>query len=298
VAKRRIDIIIGVIISLSFLFFLFILVIALTGLNLEEGYYFHGFGKKVAVIEIYGSINYSDDIIRQLKKYTRDSSIPAIVLDINSPGGGVASSQEIYEEVLKVKDEGKKVVASLRSVGASGAYYIACAADTIVANPGTLTGSIGVIFEFPVVQELFKKIGLKFEVVKSGDLKEIGTWNRDMTPEEKNLLQSVIDDSYDQFVDAVVEGRGLPQEQVLEIADGRIFTGRQAMELGLIDEMGNLEDAIMIAGKIGGIEGIPKSIKEKTKSDTLIDLLSGSLKSLLNLRTDDNLSPKLQYIFK
>ncbi|MDP2960601.1 MAG: signal peptide peptidase SppA [candidate division Zixibacteria bacterium] len=294
---KKSDLIIGIIIVLSFLFFLFIVLIGLSGISTEEGTYFYSFGKKVAIIEIYGTINNSNEVIRQLKKYAKDSSIPALVLDINSPGGGVVPSQEIHEEVLKFKEDGKKVVASLRGLGASGGYYVACAADTIVANPGTLTGSIGVIFEFPVVQELFKKIGLRFEVVKRGELKEVGTWNRPMTKEEREMLQSVIDDTYDQFVKAVVEGRGLEQEKVLELADGRVFTGRQAKDLGLIDELGNLEDAIKIAGKMGGIEGVPKTIREKPKKVTVIDILTQSFKAITNLKSNEQLMPKLQYIF-
>lgn len=296
---KKSDIIIGVIIGLSFLFFLFIILIGLSGISIEEGTSsFYSMGKKVAIIEIYGVIDNSNEVIRQLKKYSKDTSIPALVLDINSPGGGVVPSQEIYEEVLKFKKSGKKVVASLRSLGASGGYYVACAADTIVANPGTLTGSIGVIFEFPVMQELFRKIGVKFEVVKRGELKEVGTWNRSMTREERDLLQSVIDDTYDQFVKAVVEGRGLEQEKVLELADGRIFTGRQAKDLGLIDELGNFEDAVKIAGKMGGIEGVPKTIRERPKKVTLVDILTQSFKVITNLRSNENLLPKLQYIFK
>lgn len=294
---KKSDLIIGIIIVLSFLFFLFIVLIGLSGISTEEGAYFYSFGKKVAIVEIYGTITNSNEVIRQLKKYAKDSSIPALVLDIDSPGGGVVPSQEIYEEVLKFKEDGKKVVASLRGLGASGGYYVACAADTIVANPGTLTGSIGVIFEFPVVQELFKKIGLRFEVVKRGELKEVGTWNRPMTKEERDLLQSVIDDTYDQFVKAVVEGRELDQEKVLELADGRVFTGRQAKDLGLIDELGDLEDAIKIAGTMGGIEGVPKTIREKPKKVTVIDILTQSFKAITNLRSNEQLMPKLQYIF-
>ncbi|HEX9911978.1 MAG TPA: signal peptide peptidase SppA [candidate division Zixibacteria bacterium] len=294
---KKSDLIIGVIIVLSFLFFLFVILIGLSGISTEEGTYFYSFGKKVAIVEVYGTINNSNEVIRQLKKYAKDSSIPALVLDIDSPGGGVVPSQEIYEEVLKFKEDGKKVVASLRGLGASGGYYVACAADTIVANPGTLTGSIGVIFEFPVVQELFKKIGLRFEVVKRGELKEVGTWNRPMTKEERDLLQSVIDDTYDQFVKAVVEGRGLDQEKVLELADGRVFTGRQAKDLGLIDELGDLEDAIKIAGKMGGIEGVPKTIREKPKKVTVLDILTQSFKAITNLKSSEQLMPKLQYIF-
>jgi len=297
VAKRR-DLVIGVIILISFVFFLFILFIGLSGIYMEDRGFYYGFGKKVAIIEIYGVINSSNDVIRQLKKYAKDNSIPALVLDIDSPGGGVVPSQEIHEEVLKIKKEGKKVVASLRGLGASGGYYVACASDTIVANPGTLTGSIGVIFEFPVMQELFRKLGVRFEVVKRGELKEVGTWNRPMTKEEKDLLQSVIDDTYYQFVEAVVEGRGLDPEKVLEFADGRIFTGKQAKQLGLVDELGNLEDAISIAGKMGRIEGAPRTIKERPKKITLIDILTQSLKTISNFRTDEKLMPKLQYIFK
>jgi len=296
---KKSDIIIGVIIGLSFLFFLIIILIGLTGLSvMEEGAGLYGLGQKVAIIEIYGTIGSSDDVIRQLKKYSKDSSVPAIVLDIDSPGGAVVPSQEIYEEVLKAKKAGKKVVAALRSLGASGGYYIACSADTIVANPGTLTGSIGVIFEFPVVQELFKKIGVRFEVVKRGELKEVGTSFRSMTQEERDLLQSVIDDTYDQFVDAVKEGRGLEREKVLELADGRVFTGRQAKDLGLVDELGDIEDAIKIAGKMGDIEGVPKTIRERPKKVSVFDILGSSLKAITDIRSNENLLPKLQYIFK
>jgi protease-4 len=296
---KKSDIIIGVIIGLSFLFFLVIILIGLTGISVvEEGASFYNLGQKVAIIEIYGTISGSNEVIRQLKKYSKDSSIPAIVLDIDSPGGAVVPSQEIYEEVLKAKKAGKKVVASLRSLGASGGYYVACSADTIVANPGTLTGSIGVIFEFPVVQELFKKIGVRFEVVKRGELKEVGTSFRPMTQEERDLLQSVIDDTYNQFVDAVKEGRGLEREKILELADGRVFTGRQARELGLVDELGDIEDAIKIAGKMGNIEGIPKTIKERPKKVGFFDILTQSFKGITNLRNNENLLPELQYIFK
>jgi len=296
---KKSDIIIGIIIGLSFLFFLVIILIGLTGISVvEEGASFYNLGQKVAIIEIYGTISGSNDVIRQLKKYSKDSSIPAIVLDIDSPGGAVVPSQEIYEEVLKAKKAGKKVVASLRSLGASGGYYIACSADTIVANPGTLTGSIGVIFEFPVVQELFKKIGVKFEVVKRGELKEVGTSFRSMTQEERDLLQSVIDDTYNQFVDAVKEGRGLEREKILELADGRVFTGRQAKELGLVDELGDIEDAIKIAGKMGDITGVPRTIRDRPKKVSFFDILTSSFKAISDLRSNENLLPKLQYIFR
>jgi protease-4 len=296
---KKSDIIIGVIIGLSLLFFLVIILIGLTGISvMEEGASLYSIGQKVAIIEIYGTINSSNDVIRQLKKYSKDSSIPAIVLDIDSPGGAVVPSQEIYEEVLKAKKAGKKVVASMRSLGASGGYYIACSADTIVANPGTLTGSIGVIFEFPMVQELFKKIGVKFEVVKRGELKEVGTSFRPMTQKERDLLQSVIDDTYNQFVDAVKDGRGMDREKVLELADGRVYTGKQAKELGLVDELGDIEDAIKIAGKMGDIEGVPRTIRERPKKMSFFDILGSTFKAVTDIRSNENLLPKLQYIFK
>jgi protease-4 len=297
VAKKS-DVIIGIIIIGSFLIFSLLMIFVFIGISGEDGIFVSGIGKKVAIIDLHGVISNSSDVIRQLKKYTKDSSVPVIIVHIDSPGGGAAASQEIYEEIKKARDKGKKVVASMGSVGASGGYYVACAADTIMANPGTLTGSIGVIFQFAVAEELFKKIGLRFEVVKSGEFKDVGTFNRRMTKEERKLLQSVIDDTYDQFVEVVLENRNMSKEEVLEVADGSIFTGRQAKKLGLIDELGNLEDAIKIAGEMAGIEGPPKIIKERKRKITLFDLLTQKIDDLTNLNESEKLMPKLQYIFK
>lgn len=295
---KKSDVIIGVIIIGSFLIFFLLMIFVFIGISGEDGIFVSGIGKKVAIIDLHGVISNSSDVIRQLKKYTKDGSVPAIVVHIDSPGGGAAASQEIYEEIKKARDKGKKVIASMGSVGASGGYYVACAADTIMANPGTLTGSIGVIFQFPVAEELFKKIGLRFEVVKSGEFKDVGTFNRRMTREERKLLQSVIDDTYDQFVEVVLENRNMSKEEVLEVADGSIFTGRQAKKLGLIDELGNLEDAIKIAGEMVGIEGPPKTIKERKRKITLFDLLTQKIDDLTKLNESEKLMPKLQYIFK
>ncbi|MCJ7576894.1 MAG: signal peptide peptidase SppA [candidate division Zixibacteria bacterium] len=295
---KKSDVVIGVIIIVSFLFFSLVVLFAFMGISGEGELSLAGMGKKVAIIDLHGVINNSADIIRQLKKYTKDSSVPAIVMHIDSPGGGVAPSQEIYEEMKKAKENGKRIVASMGSVGASGGYYVACAADTIIANPGTLTGSIGVLLEFPVAEELFKKIGLRFEVVKSGEFKDVGTYNRRMTEAERKLLQSVIDDTYDQFVEVLVENRNLSEEEALKIADGSIFTGRQAKKLGLVDELGDLEDAIKIAGKMGGIEGPPKTIKERVRKVTFFDLLTQQMEELFKLNESEKLMPKLQYIFK
>jgi len=297
VAKKS-DVVIGVIIIVSFLFFSLVVLFAFMGISGEGELSLAGMGKKVAIIDLHGVINNSADIIRQLKKYTKDSSVPTIVMHIDSPGGGVAPSQEIYEEMKKAKENGKRIVASMGSVGASGGYYVACAADTIIANPGTLTGSIGVLLEFPVAEELFKKIGLRFEVVKSGEFKDVGTYNRRMTDAERKLLQSVIDDTYDQFVEVLVENRNLSEEEALKIADGSIFTGRQAKKLGLVDELGDLEDAIKIAGKMAGIEGPPKTIKEKVRKITFFDLLTQEMEEFSKLNQSEKFMPKLQYIFK
>ena len=295
---KKSDLVIGIIIIASFLIFSLVMIFTFIGLSGEESFLLAGTGKRVAIIELQGTITNSADIIRQLKKYTKDSSVPVIVMHIDSPGGGVAPSQEIYEEIKRAKEKGKKIVVSMGNVGASGGYYVACAADTIVANPGTLTGSIGVIFEFPVAEELFKKIGLRFEVVKSGEFKDMGTYNRRMTEAERKLLQSVIDDTYDQFVNVLVENRNLSKEEVLKLADGSIFTGRQAKELGLVDELGDLEDAIKIAGKMAGIEGPPKTIKEMKQKITLFDLLTQKIEDLSKLNESEKFMPKLQYIFK
>jgi protease-4 len=297
VAKKS-DVIIGVIIIGSFLIFFLFMIFAFIGISSEGGIFVSGMGKRVAIIDLHGVITNSADVIRQLKKYTKDSSVPAIVVHIDSPGGGAASSQEIYEEIKKAKEKGKKIVASMGSVGASGGYYVACAADSIIANPGTLTGSIGVILQFPVAEELFKKIGVKFEVVKRGEVKDMGNIGRSMTKRERESLQSVVDDTYDQFVRVVVENRMMSEEEVLKIADGSIFTGRQAKELGLIDELGNLEDAIKIAGEMAGIEGPPKTVTEKRRKMTLFDLLTQKIDDLTQLNESEKLMPKLQYIFK
>ncbi len=198
---------------------------------------------QVGVVEVEGVIVDSKKIIEQLDDFHEDGSIKAIVLRINSPGGGVGPSQEIHDEVRRI-DADKPVVVSMGSVAASGGYYIAAPARVIFANPGTITGSIGVIMEFTNVQELLEKIGLHSQVVKSGKHKDIGSPVRPMTEEDRALLQALIDDVHTQFVDSVAAGRQLEVQKVRTFADGRIFTGRQARELGLVDELGGLEAAI------------------------------------------------------
>jgi protease-4 len=230
---------------------------------------------KVALIKVEGVILDSEDVIDQLKKYSKNASVKAIVLRIDSPGGAVVPSQEIYEEIRKAKlQNNQKVVVSMGTVAASGGYYIASASDKIVANPGTLTGSIGVIMEFASVEQLMDKLGIKSEVVKSGARKDVGNFMRSMTPDEKTYLQGVLNDVHEQFVDAVSLGRKMKREDVWKLADGSVYTGRQAKRMGLVDELGDLEDAIKLAGKLGNIQGEPKVVTEEKKT-SIWDILRG-----------------------
>jgi len=237
-------------------------------------------GDKVAVIPVKGMISDSEPVIEQLKKFGKDDSVKAIVLRIESPGGGVGPSQEIYEEVRKVAAK-KPVLTSMGALTASGGYYIACATQKVFANPGTMTGSIGVIMPFMNARELAEKIGLKGMTVKSGEYKDIGSPLRDMKPDERALLQGVVDNVHLQFVNAVAEGRNLPREEVMRIADGRIFTGEQAKALGLVDALGNLEDAVAEAGKLGKIPGEPRVVTPPRKKISFLELLKEETRSLL-----------------
>ncbi|PLY06689.1 MAG: signal peptide peptidase SppA, partial [Desulfuromonas sp.] len=229
-------------------------------------------GEKVGVVEVRGAILSSESLIDDLITFRDNDSVKAIVLRIDSPGGGVAPSQEVHEEVVRTL-QSKPVVVSMGSVAASGGYYIAAPCSRIVANPGSLTGSIGVIMEFTNIEQLMQKVGLYNEVVKSGKHKDIGSPVRPMTPDDRALLQGVIDDVHRQFVDAVASGRKLPREEVAPLADGRIFTGRQARDLGLVDELGNLEDAIRLAASLGGIEGEPDVVYPAEETPRVFDYL-------------------------
>lgn len=234
--------------------------------------------EKIALVRVEGIISNSKNVLAQLSKHRKNDTIKAIVLRIDSPGGGVAPSQEIYQTVKEIVAEGKQtVVISMGAVAASGGYYIASAADKIMANPGTITGSIGVIMEFANVEELFKKVGLKTVVLKTGPHKDIGSPVRDMTPEEKAIIQELLDDVYNQFVEAVAEGRNLAVAQVKEFSDGRIFSGKKAKELGLVDELGNLPAACELAADLAGITKRPLVIVEEEEEHPLKRLLEGIL---------------------
>lgn len=230
---------------------------------------------RIGLVEIKGTITSSQETVKQLKEFRKDSSIKAILVRIDSPGGAVGPSQEVYTEIRRTIQT-KPVVASLGGVAASGGYYIASAANSIVANAGTITGSIGVIIYFPNLKELFEKIGYQMTTIKSGQFKDVGNPSRDMTPEERSLLQDTIMETYSQFVRDVAQGRNLPQEQVKQVADGRIILGEKALELKLIDQIGNYEDAVDKAAELGKIEGEPQIIRGKKQNRSLMDLLLGS----------------------
>src|SRR3989338_1477800 len=252
--------------GISGLFF-FIFFLILLGNDLS-------FGDKVAVVEVEGIITEPESINKQIKEFGERDDIKAIVVRINSPGGGVGPSQEIYREIKRVSAK-KKVIASMGAVAASGGYYIAAAANKIVANPGTITGSIGVIMEFANAEELLNKIGFKGYVIKSGEYKDIGSPLRSMKEDEKRLLQNVIDDVHRQFVDVVAENRKLKVDVVKKIADGRIFSGQQAKEIGLVDEIGNFQDAIDIAASMSNIKGKPVVLYPEKKGIRLWDIIFG-----------------------
>ena len=233
------------------------------------------FGEKVGVVEIKGVIVDPKPVILQLKRFRKNKDVKAIVLRIDSPGGGVGPSQEIYAEVKKTTRL-KKVVASMGAIAASGGYYVGAAADHIMANPGTITGSIGVVMEFANVEELFEKIGVSAVVIKSGDYKDTGSPLRKMTPEERRLLEEFVDNVHQQFVTAVAEGRKMSEEAVRTIADGRIFSGQQAQKLGLLDSLGNMEDAIALAAELGGIKGEPSVVYGEKKKFSVLEFILGS----------------------
>ena len=238
---------------------------------------------RVGIIEITGLIYDAEPVVNQLRRYSSHKAIKSILIRIDSPGGVIAPTQEIYDEIKRVKSKGIPVVASIGMVGASGGYYIACACDTIVANPGSITGSIGVIMEFSDFHGLLEKLGIKFDVIKSGKFKDSGSPFREMSEDEKKLFQDLVYDSYEQFVEVVALERKLPEEEVKKLADGRIYTGRQAFEHGLIDLLGGYEEAIGIAKRLGRLPEHSKIYKEKRKKFTILDLIFGDINDNINL---------------
>ena len=251
-------------------------------------------GNKIGVISIEGTITDSTQILSQLLKFKKDKRIKAIILRINSPGGGVGPSQEIYREVRKTI-KAKKVIASMGSLAASGGYYIASGANKIVANPGTITGSIGVIMEFIRLEELLKRIGVSMEIIKSGEFKDIGSPHREMSERDRVLLKALITDVQRQFVESVALGRNLSVDKVKEIADGRIISGAQAKELGLVDALGNFRDAVDLAKKMTGIEGEVTLVYPKKTRQKLRDFIFQRATEVLLGPGRNNLGPYLEY---
>lgn len=246
----------GLVFAACFIAILGVLVLA------ERGEWTLG-GNRVALVEVEGLIVDAQQVVRQLEEHLEDPSIRAVVVRVESPGGVVGPSQEIHDAIARVREKGKPVVVSMGAIAASGGYYLAVAADHIVANPGTLTGSIGVLIQLAEIEGLLKKVGVHFEVIKAGRHKDVGNFARPMTPEERAILQGLLDDMYDQFVTAVAKGRRLERATVLELADGRVYSGRRAKELGLVDSLGGLEDAVRTAGTLAGITGKPRLVRPR-----------------------------------
>jgi protease-4 len=235
-------------------------------------------GPKVAVVPIEGEIFESRETVDELRGYAEDAAVRAIVVRINSPGGAVVPSQEIFAEIRRLRaDTGKPIVASLDSVAASGGYYIASACETIVSNPGTITGSIGVILQWFNMEELVKWARLEPQTITAGAMKDAGSPFRDLSPEERAYIQRITDQLHRQFIGAVAEGRKgkLTRSEVERLADGRVFTGEEAMQLKLVDQLGTLQDAIALAGRRGGIAGDPRVIYPRPERPGLLDVLAG-----------------------
>ena len=268
--KKRVFIILGIIIGL----FVLLLILRST----SDG---TSLGQKVAVVDITGVITKSDSTIKLIHTYRDDPGIKAIVIRIDTPGGSVAPVQEIHSELQKIE---KPIVASMGGTAASGGYYVACAADTIMANPGTLTGSIGVIMQFTRLKGLYDKIGLEHQVIKSGEFKDTGSPFRQLTEKEQEVLQSTVDDVYNQFVDTIFEARKslLSRPEIVELADGRIFSGQQALDAKLLDRLGNLPDAIKHAAELANIDGKPKVVRKEKRESLLEQLLGVKQTSALN----------------
>ena len=252
-------------------------------------------GPKVGVVEINKPIMDSKKIVEDLNYFHRKSNVVAIVVRLDTPGGGVAASQEVYDKVKKMSAESNKpVIASMGGVAASGGYYIALGADTIVANPGTATGSIGVIMTYPIISELMDKVGVQYETIKSAKLKDSGSLFRNLTEEERIYFQMLIDDLHSQFVAVVAQERNMSYDTAGHLANGQVYSGRQAKENGLIDILGTFEDAVYLASRNAGFDDTPKIVYPPEEKKGLLDVLFGDI---FQSSTLDNLLlyPKPEY---
>jgi protease-4 len=281
----------------------------------EEEYVSGGGPDKIAVVPVEGEIVSADSTVAGVQPTTTpegladalqqakdDASVAAVVLEVNSPGGGVTASDEMQQSILDFKrSSGKPVVVSMGDVAASGGYYISTAADRIVANETTLTGSLGVIFALTNFSELADRYGVEQEVVKSGEFKDMGSSFRNLTPEEREILQSIVDESYDEFVAVIVEGRGLSEERVREIADGRIYSGEQAKELGLVDSFGGLDVAAGIARNLANVEEatVVRYVESPSLRETLLARLAPQEADAIQIMeaAGIELTPELKYLY-
>ena len=274
-----------VVVSGGALFLFFLAVFTLVYLSVKGGdksEFASGFGDKIAVVKIEGVIIGSEDVVKQLKKWGDDGSVKAIILHINTPGGGAAASEEIYREVRRVRERKKKrVVAAIEALGASGGYYVACGADKIFANENSIVGSIGVIAQWTNYSDLIRWAKLKDEVIKTGEFKDTGNPARELTPAEREYLQVLINDMLKQFVHAVAEGRKRKDEEIRALADGKVWTGSQALGLKLIDQIGDFQAAVEDTAKSVGIKGEPTLVRQEKRRRTLLDLLTGDLSEWL-----------------
>ena len=292
---------VGIFIGVSFIFFA--KTISSTG---EKNFHYEVTGRgndKIAIVDLNFTIISSEPIVRQFKKYREDKSIKAILLRINTPGGGVAASQEMYETIRKTRDEGKPVIVSIGSVGASGGYLAACGSSYIVSNAGSIVGSIGVIAQYYTLKDLADKLGIKENTIKSGKLKDAGNPMRDANADDLAYFQDIIDDDYQQFLEVVSKERKIEMDSLKLIANGRVFTGRQSLKLRLVDTLGTFEDAINIACKYANIKGEPLIVREKEKYNLLelfVENLShiGILGFKKEIEEDYLNKPILQYKFE
>jgi len=293
-------IILGLLIGGFIMLFIVFFVIGIVGMMSDrDGSGWAGFGDKIGIVEVKGQIYSSENIVYQLRSYASNSSVKGILLRINSPGGVVGASQEIYDEVLRIRRDSEiPVVVSMGSVAASGGYYIACAGDYIYANPGTITGSIGVIMQYPIVKDLADKIGIQFQTIKTGRVKDVGNPYRAPNEADSLMLSAVINDTYDQFVEAVASNRNLDREKVLEVADGSIFSGRQALELGLVDALGSYETAIEYLAEISGFTDEPRRLIQRERRERNILDLIGSLADEYLEPLKSAAGPQLLYLYR
>jgi protease IV len=246
---------------------------------------FSGFGDKIAVVDLEGVIVSPKDVVEELRKYADDSSIKAIVLHVNSPGGGAAASEEIYREVLRIRDTKKKViVASIETVGASGAYYVSSATNKIFADQASIVGSIGVIAQWVNYEELMKWAKLQDITIKAGEFKDTGSPTRPMTPTERAYLQGLVDNMHTQFIHSVATGRKMKDEDVRALADGKVWTGEQALPLKLVDQIGDFRAALEDTAKSVGIKGEPTVVHPEKERKSVLDLLFGDVSDYLPSR--------------